>query len=164
MAEFLHVTATTDEGIYREILPQIRGLVDGEPSRIANMANVAAVLKTAFSKVSWVGFYLWDGRELVLGPFQGKPACVRIAPGKGVCGTAFSELRTLIVPDVETFSGHIVCDPDSRSEIVVPLIDGAEVHGVLDLDSPRINAFDTLDQRHLEDIASLVVSTFHFSQ
>jgi len=127
------------------------------PIQTANLANVAAVLKMAFPKISWVGFYVLKGRELVLGPFQGKPACVRIQPGKGVCGTSCLRQETVIVPDVGQFPGHIVCDPDSRSEIVVPVVIDGRCVGVLDVDSAELNSFDAVDQEYLEQIVSMLL-------
>ncbi|HEY0193633.1 MAG TPA: GAF domain-containing protein [Kofleriaceae bacterium] len=141
---------------YRELLPQIQSLVDGEPDLIANLANVVAALRELLPIASWIGFYIDRGGELVLGPFQGKIACVRIAYGRGVCGTAASERRTLVVPDVEAFPGHIACDAGSRSEIVVPIVRRGEVVAVLDLDSYEPAAFDQVDADGLAPIAALV--------
>ncbi len=160
MEQFVTVTATAKEDVYKEIIPQIRSLLEGETDVVANLANIAAVLKMAFPAISWVGFYLLKDRELVLGPFQGKPACVRIAMGKGVCGTSAAKHETLIVPNVLEFPGHIVCDPDSKSEIVVPLIQGERLLGVLDLDSALLAAFDETDKVYLEETASLAAATF----
>jgi GAF domain-containing protein len=129
---------------YQSLLPQIHALVEHEPDLIANLANIAAVLKAAFD-FFWVGFYLVKGNELVLGPFQGPVACTRIAFGRGVCGTAWKECRTIIVPDVEQFPGHIACSSESKSEIVIPLWDGNEIAGVLDIDSDKLNTFDAVD-------------------
>jgi GAF domain-containing protein len=144
---------------YRELLPQLRALVDGEPDLIANLANATAALRECVPAASWVGFYLLRGGELVLGPFQGKVACVRIALGRGVCGAAAVERRTVIVPDVEQFPGHIACDAGSRSEIVVPIVrsgrDQALV-AVLDLDSYDLAAFDDADAAGLQPIAELL--------
>ena len=138
---------------YRELLPQIRALMEGEDDLTANLANVAAALKETFG-FFWVGFYLVKGDQLVLGPFQGPVACTRIARGRGVCGSAWAQARTLVVPDVDVFPGHIACSSLSRSEIVVPLLrhDG-EVWGVLDVDSEVTDGFDATDARHLEIIA-----------
>ncbi|HTL37629.1 MAG TPA: GAF domain-containing protein, partial [Kofleriaceae bacterium] len=144
---------------YRELLPQLRSLVDGEPDLIANLANIAAVLRECLPIASWIGWYVKRGNELVLGPFQGKVACVRIAFGKGVCGTAAAERRTVIVPDVEKFPGHIACDAGSRSEIVVPIVRGGETVAVLDLDSYELAAFDDVDAEWLAQVAELA-STF----
>ena len=156
---------------YRELDAQLAGLLAGERDAIANLANTSALLYTALPQLNWAGFYLLqsspqggaDGSsgELVLGPFQGKPACVRIALGRGVCGTAAAERRTQLVPDVHAFPGHIACDAASRSEIVVPLIravDGGLI-GVLDLDSPILGRFDATDQTGLERIATTLVAS-----
>lgn len=139
------------EEVYRSLIPQIEGLTENETDRTANLANVAAALKQAFG-FFWVGFYLVKGDELVLGPFQGPVACTRIAFGKGVCGTAWKERRTVIVPDVERFPGHIACSSASKSEIVIPLFDGENVIGVLDVDSDRLNDFDETDGTYLAGI------------
>ena len=141
----------TKEETYQLLLPQIRALIEDEEDRIANMANIAAALKQTFG-FFWVGFYLVKGNELVLGPFQGPVACTRIPFGKGVCGTAWKERRTIIVPDVEQFPGHIACSSESKSEIVVPLFVNDEIIGVLDIDSDRLNAFDETDAKYLEEI------------
>src|ERR1043165_1953304 len=124
---------------YRELLPQLASLFEGEPDLIANLANATAALRACLPAASWVGFYIVRGGELVLGPFQGNVACVRIAYGRGVCGTAAADRRTLIVPDVEQFPGHIACDAGSRSEIVVPILRRGEVVAVLDLDSYELD-------------------------
>ena len=144
----------TKENIYQSLLPQIRKLIEAEEDRMANLANVAAVLKQTF-KFFWVGFYIVKGNELVLGPFQGPPACTRIPFGKGVCGAAWKEQRTILVPDVEQFPGHIACSSESKSEIVVPLFDKDKVIGVLDVDSDRPDAFDEIDARYLGEIGLL---------
>ncbi len=140
---------------YAELLPQLASLVEGEPDLIANLANLAAAIKICVSSASWVGFYVTRSGELVLGPFQGNVACVRIKFGKGVCGTAAAERRTVIVPDVEQFPGHIACDAGSRSEIVVPIVRDGEVVAVLDLDSYELAAFDDIDASGLAPIAAL---------
>ncbi len=145
----------TKESRYASLLPQIESLVGGETDSVANMANVAAALKTAFGHL-WVGFYIVRDEELVLGPFQGPIACTRIARGRGVCGTAWKEERTIIVPDVELFKGHIACSSLSRSEIVVPLFCGGKVVAVLDIDSDRTDAFDFTDSEWLEKIVALL--------
>ncbi|MCC3374608.1 GAF domain-containing protein [Cohnella sp. REN36] len=136
------------------LLEQLRHLIDGEPNRIANLANASALLRTYLTEINWVGFYLLEGGELVLGPFQGLPACVRIPLGRGVCGTSAARGETIRVPDVHQFPGHIACDAASQSEIVVPLrsADG-ELLGVLDIDSPVKARFDEDDQRFLERFA-----------
>lgn len=142
---------------YRSLLPQIRSLLEGEPDLIANLANVAAVLKEAFG-FFWVGFYLMKEGELVLGPFQGPLACTRIALDRGVCGAAATRRATLVVPDVEQFPGHIACSSLSRSEIVVPLLSGDQVLGVLDVDSEQLSHFDAVDQEWLEQVVAVLVA------
>ena len=136
-------------------MPQIKALLEGEPDLIANLANVVAALKEQFGWF-WVGFYLVKHGELVLGPFQGPVACTRIAKGKGVCGSAWAQAKTLVVPDVETFPGHIACSSLSRSEIVVPIFKGDEVAGVLDVDSELLDQFDATDAFYLEQLVKLV--------
>jgi GAF domain-containing protein len=145
---------------YGELAQQARALLHGERDRTANAANLSALVYHALPRLNWVGFYFYDGHELVVGPFQGHPACVRIALGKGVCGTAAVTRRTQLVPDVDAFPGHIPCDSASRSELVVPLFaaDGALL-GVFDLDSPEPARFDADDQRGLENIASIFVES-----
>jgi len=140
---------------YENLLPQIKALVEPETDFIANLANVAAVLKSAFD-FFWIGFYLVKEGELVLGPFQGPVACTRIAFGKGVCGTAWKERRTIIVQDVEQFPGHIACNSESKSEIVVPLFRENQVIGVLDIDSDWLNTFDEIDAGYLEEICATI--------
>lgn len=157
MAEDLYISNGTKEERYAALLPQLKGLLSGETDEVANLANVAAALKETFG-FFWVGFYRVVGDELVLGPFQGPIACTRIRKGRGVCGTAWQEARTLVVPDVDAFPGHIACSSLSRSEIVVPLMDGAgEVWGVLDIDSSELNTFDDVDARFLEEACRLLV-------
>jgi GAF domain-containing protein len=141
---------------YRELLPQLAALLEGEPDLVANLANAVAALRECVHAASWIGLYIAKGGELVLGPFQGKVACVRIAIGRGVCGTAAAERRTLIVADVEQFPGHIACDAASRSEIVVPIVRRGEVVAVLDLDSHDLAAFDEIDASGLAPIAALL--------
>ena len=141
--------------VYEELLPQIKGLLEGETDIIANLANVTAVLKEALG-FFWVGFYLVRGKQLVLGPFQGSLACTRINKGKGVCGKAWETSGTIIVPDVDRFEGHIACSSLSRSEIVVPIFQRGIVAGVLDIDSNLTNTFDKTDARYLEDICKLL--------
>jgi GAF domain-containing protein len=140
-------------GQYAILLEQARAVFAGEPDPIANAANLAALLYHGLPQLNWAGFYLYDGGELVLGPFQGKVACVRIALGRGVCGTAARQRETIVVPDVELFPGHIACDAASRSEIVVPLLLGERLLGVLDLDSPVAQRFDAQDRAGLEPLA-----------
>jgi L-methionine (R)-S-oxide reductase len=154
MAESVSFSTSDKATRYRELGPSLAALVDGEPDLIANLANAAAALKECIAAASWVGFYLLKDGELVLGPFQGKVACVRIAIGRGVCGTAAAERRTVLVPDVEAFPGHIACDAGSRSEIVVPLVAGDRLLGVLDVDSYDLAAFDEVDARALEAVAA----------
>ncbi len=156
MAEDLKITHSTNkEEQYQSLLPQIKGLLDGETDLIANLANIAAALKEQF-KWFWVGFYLVKNNELVLGPFQGPVACTRIAKGRGVCGTAWVKAETLIVPDVEAFPGHIACSSLSRSEIVLPLFSHGEVIGVLDVDSEELNTFDEVDAQYLQQVIQLI--------
>lgn len=150
-------TGSTRE-TYRELCSQARGLFEGERDPIANAANLAAVIFGGLDDLNWAGFYFLKGAELVLGPFQGRPACVRIPLGKGVCGTAAQQRQTLIVPDVDRFSGHIACDSASRSEGVVPLLKGDGLLGVLDVDSPTLNRFDDDDRQGLEALAALWVA------
>ena len=139
---------------YAELLAQVRALLHGERDRIANAANLSALVYHALPSVNWVGFYFFDGRELVVGPFQGQPACVRIPLDKGVCGAAASTGQTQRVADVNAFAGHIACDSASRSEVVVPLLlDDGSLLGVFDIDSPEPDRFDADDQRGLEAIA-----------
>ncbi|HWF98225.1 MAG TPA: GAF domain-containing protein [Steroidobacteraceae bacterium] len=142
---------------YERLAAQLRGLLAGEADPIANAANTTALLFDVLPEVSWAGFYFMRGGELVVGPFQGKPACVRIALGRGVCGTAAARRETIIVPDVNAFPGHIACDSASQSEVVVPLISEDRLCGVLDLDSARVGRFDELDARGLERLAALFV-------
>ena len=155
MAEDLHIAMGSKQEQYEALLPQIEALISGEPDLIANLANVAAALFQQF-KFLWVGFYLVKGEELVLGPFQGPIACTRIRKGKGVCGTSWERAETLVVPDVEKFPGHIACSSLSRSEIVVPLLQGETVWGVLDVDSEALDQFDAMDKVYLERITQLI--------
>ena len=155
MAEDLCISNGSKAEKYQTLLPQIKSLIEGENDLIANLANVSAALKETFG-FFWVGFYLVKEDELVLGPFQGPIACTRIRLGKGVCGTAWKEGRTLIVPDVEQFPGHIACSSDSKSEIVVPVLQQGEVIGVLDIDSNELDSFDTIDARYLEEICTYI--------
>lgn len=155
MAEDLTIVKGNKTEQYESLIPQIKGLLEGEPDLIANLANVAAALKTQFNWL-WIGFYLVRNDELVLAPFQGPVACTRIRKGKGVCGTSWEQARTLIVPDVEKFPGHIACSSLSKSEIVVPVIRNNQVIGVLDVDSEEWNYFDETDQKFLEEIVELI--------
>jgi len=156
MAEDLNITTSTDKAEqYQSLIPQIEALLTGEPDLIANLANVCAALKEQF-KWFWVGFYLVKGGELVLGPFQGPVACTRIGLGKGVCGAAWQQAKTLIVPDVDAFPGHIACSSLSRSEIVLPLFNNGKVVGVLDVDSEELDQFDETDAQYLAQIVQLI--------
>ncbi len=155
MAEDLSIAQGTKQEQYEALIPQIKGLLDGEPDQVANLANVAAALKEQFGWF-WVGFYLVKDDELVLGPFQGPVACTRIRKGRGVCGTSWAQASTLVVPDVEKFPGHIACSSLSKSEIVVPLLKGSEVIGVLDVDSDELDQFDETDRHFLESIVALI--------
>ncbi len=142
---------------YKELLQQTGGLLHGERDATANMANVASLLFHSMRDINWSGFYLWKNGELVLGPFHGKPACVRIAMGRGVCGTAAETRQTQVVADVHAFPGHIACDAASRSEIVVPLVKNGHLVGVLDIDSPIVNRFDNDDKQELERLAAFLL-------
>ena len=155
MAEDLTIITGTKKEQYEALLPQIKALLDGEPDLIANLANTVAALKEQFGWL-WVGFYLVKKDELVLGPFQGPVACTRIRKGRGVCGASWAEARTLIVPDVEKFPGHIACSSLSKSEIVIPILQNNEVVGVLDVDSEEYNHFDETDQLCLETIIRFI--------
>lgn len=156
-----HIDATQPKSVlYRQLVDELRGLIAGEPDWIANLANGAALIYHSLPELNWAGFYLLKDGELVVGPFQGKPACVRIALGKGVCGTAASERKTQVVRDVHEFPGHIACDAASNSEIVIPMIKNGEVIGVLDLDSPKLARFDEDDRQGLEAfVAALLAAT-----
>lgn len=155
MSEDLHIAKGTKEEQYENILPQVQGLLDGEPDLIANLANITGALKEQFNWL-WVGFYIVKNDELVLGPFQGPVACTRIRKGRGVCGTSWAQAETLIVPDVEQFPGHIACSSLSKSEIVLPVIRNNEVVAVLDVDSAALSEFDETDKQYLEKIINLI--------
>ena len=155
MAEDLQIIAGTKSEQYEALIPQIKALLDGEPDLIANLGNVCAALKEQFGWF-WVGFYLVKKDELVLGPFQGPVACTRIKMGRGVCGASWQQAKTLIVPDVEKFPGHIACSSLSKSEIVVPLRVDNKVVGVLDVDSEYLDQFDEADKKYLEQIIELL--------
>lgn len=158
MSHTLHITsASSKEETYKSLLPQIKGLLEGETDTIANFANVSAALKMTFG-FFWVGFYIVKKDELVLGPFQGTIACTRIKYGKGVCGTAWKEQRIVLVEDVNQFPGHIACDAASQSEIVIPLFRNDEVVAVLDIDSEHLNHFDDTDAHYLQQIVKLLES------
>ena len=155
MAEDLQVIQGTREEQYQALIPQVKALLEGEPDLVANMANMAAALKEQFGWF-WVGFYLVKGDELVLGPFQGPVACTRIRKGRGVCGTSWQQQKTLIVPDVEKFPGHIACSSLSRSEIVVPVTRNNQVVAVLDADSSDYDHYNETDQRYLKEMVLLL--------
>ncbi len=146
-------------GDYAHLAEELAGLLRDERDFVANAANTAALIFDALPDLNWAGFYFLKQGELVVGPFQGKPACVRIALGKGVCGTAAAERKTIVVPDVNAFPGHIACDAASRSEIVVPLIRGTDLLGVLDIDSPQLARFNEGDARGLERLAAIFVES-----
>ncbi len=143
----------------KTVLAQLEAVIKNEDNWIANLSNASALLNEQLEDINWVGFYLWDenDHQLVLGPFQGKVACIRIDPGKGVCGTSFSRAKSIIVPDVSKFPGHIVCDFRSQSEIVIPLIKNNQVIGVLDVDAPIKNRFNSSDQDFLEEFVELLL-------
>jgi GAF domain-containing protein len=143
--------------LYHALAGELDALLSGEPDSVANAANAAAAIYHSLPALNWAGFYFLQGTELVLGPFQGRPACVRIPLGRGVCGLAAVERRSILVPDVEMFPGHIACDSASRSELVVPLMAAGRLVGVLDLDSPELNRFDPDDQAGCEALAAVIV-------
>jgi len=154
------ITDTVDLSVgarYDALHEGLRHLVEGERSLIANLANASSLIYHTLPDLNWAGFYLFDGDELVLGPFQGKPACIRIAIGRGVCGTAAAERRTIVVPDVHEFPGHIACDAASRSEVVVPMMRGDTLIGVLDLDSPSSGRFTDEDGKGLEEVVRIIL-------
>ena len=159
MAEDLNIIKGTKEDQYQALIPQIKALLEGENDLIANLANVSAALKEQFNFL-WIGFYMVKNGELVLGPFQGPVACTRILKGKGVCGASWAQAKTIIVPDVEAFPGHIACSSSSRSEIVIPLVKKGEVLGVLDVDSAELNKFDETDSKYLSEIVGLIAFEF----
>lgn len=144
---------------YEQLNRELEALIADETDRIANLANAAALIFHALPDVNWAGFYLLKGNELIVGPFQGRPACVRIAIGKGVCGTAAAQRQTIIVPDVNEFAGHIACDSASNAEIVVPLLQGSELLGVLDIDSPKLGRFDEEDKQGLQRLVATLVAS-----
>lgn len=143
--------------LYRQLAQELQALIAGEPDLIANLANTSALLFHALPDLNWAGFYLLKGGELVVGPFQGKPACVRIAMGKGVCGTAAARRTTQVVRNVHEFAGHIACDAASNSEIVVPMVQSGELLGVLDIDSPEFSRFDETDREGLEKLVAILM-------
>lgn len=158
-----HVAQTYDFGkpdaAYAQLARDLSALLSGERDLVANAANTSALIFDALPDLNWAGFYLYKSDELVLGPFQGKPACVRIALGQGVCGTAAQRRQTVLVEDVHAFPGHIACDSASNSEIVVPLIRGGDLLGVLDVDSPKLRRFSATDQRGLEALARIFIDS-----
>lgn len=147
-----------DPGFYQNLEKELLSLIEGEKNLVANLANISSWLYHSLPDLNWSGFYLWseEDQELILGPFQGKPACLRIKPGKGVCGSAYAQRTTLKVDDVHNFPGHIACDSASLSELVVPLIKGSRIHGVLDLDSPLKNRFIERDAQELTRILNII--------
>ena len=153
----------TKAGLYLSLNAQLRSLLEGERDELANMANFASLLFHSLPDLNWAGFYLLKGRELVLGPFQGKPACVRIALGSGVCGTAASRRETILVDNVHDFPRHIACDSASNSEIVIPLVKGARLIGVLDVDSPSHSRFDETDARGLNELVAIFIAATTFA-
>src|SRR6202162_1459848 len=148
---------------YRDLAASLDELLRGETDALANLANAAGLLNAALDRINWCGFYLKKADELVLGPFQGKPACVRIPLGKGVCGTAAARRETVVVPDVNAFPGHIACDAASRSEIVIPIVENGELRGVLDIDSPDLARFDVVDREGLEGFVRALVPLVRWS-
>ena len=159
MFEAAPTAADSKAALYAELAKQARALLDGEHDRIANAANLSALAYQALPDLNWVGFYLFAGTELVLGPFQGKPACVRIPLDRGVCGAAASQRQTQLVPDVHAFPGHIACDAASRSEIVVPLVHQGELIGVWDVDSPVPDRFDEDDRQGMEALCAVFLAS-----
>jgi GAF domain-containing protein len=149
---------------YQDLARSLEALLEGETDALANLANASGLLAESLERINWCGFYLWRKGELVLGPFQGKPACVRIPLGQGVCGTAAERRETIVVADVEAFPGHIACDPASRSEIVVPILESGELRGVLDIDAPEKNRFDGEDRAGLERFVRALVPRVNWTQ
>ena len=145
------------ESLYQTVNEQLSYLLDGEPNVLANLSNASALLKTSFPNTVFAGFYLFDGNELILGPFQGGVSCVRIALGKGVCGESSASLQTVIVGDVKTYSNYISCDSSARSEIVLPMVKNGQLLGVLDLDSSLVDDYDEMDQKYLEEFVSILL-------
>ncbi|WP_094095241.1 GAF domain-containing protein [Paenibacillus physcomitrellae] len=161
---FQAATPTGDrQQAYESALVQLKGLIDGEPNAVANMANASALLNFTLQDINWAGFYLYDGKELVLGPFQGLPACIRIPLGRGVCGTAAQQRETIVVEDVHAFPGHIACDAASNSEVVVPIVQDGRLIGVLDIDSPLKGRFDETDKAFLESFVQILVDSVKFN-
>ncbi|MEG8946914.1 GAF domain-containing protein [Rosettibacter firmus] len=165
MAEQIIVNKNlSDEEIYKTIIPQIENLINADDALISSFANFTAALKEAFDKISWIGFYFLKDNKLVLGPFQGKIACTEIELGKGVCGTSALKKETIIVENVNEFPGHIVCDSESKSEIVIPLLKDNNVIGVLDLDSYEYSAFNEIDKIYLENLCNLLMKKIRLNQ
>lgn len=161
--EILPTFSSDRETLYSELTQQVKSLTEAEPDWLPNLANTAALVAYALDRISWCGFYLVRGQELVLGPFWGKPACIRIPFGRGVCGSAFSQASPLLVPDVSQFPGHIACDPESQSEVVLPVIQNGRRLGVLDLDSPDLHRFTSEDVRGLAAVVDALVRTCDLS-
>lgn len=159
MAEDLIITGNTKKELYEGLLPQIKGLIAGETNQVANLGNICAALKEVFD-FFWIGFYIVDGKELVLGPFQGPVACTRIAHGRGVCGTAWAKNETQLVPDVDLFPGHIACSSLSKSEVVIPISKNGVVVAILDVDSSELNDFDATDVEYLTEICEWASDLF----
>ncbi len=159
MAEELIIVGETKEQKYIGLIPQVKGLIEGENNAVANMANICAALKQTFG-FFWVGFYLVDNNELVLGPFQGPVACTRIAKGRGVCGKSWEDEKSILVPNVDEFPGHIACSSDSKSEIVIPVFKENEVVAILDVDSELLNHFDDIDEKYLTDLCKCFSNIF----
>jgi L-methionine (R)-S-oxide reductase len=147
----------SEKEIYESLIPQLNELIKHDEYLLTNLSNFTAAINQSFDKISWVGFYFFDRKDLILGPFQGKVACSKIAVGNGVCGFAFKERKTIIVPDVNKFPGHIACDADTKSEIVIPLIKNEKAIGVLDIDSNSYNSFNEIDKKYLEKICNLLL-------
>jgi len=165
MFTVINDSSSNDKSIfYSNLANSLDMLLGEEQDYIANLANMASLLYFSLPAINWSGFYLYDGQELVLGPFHGKPACVRIQMGKGVCGTSASTRETLIIGNVHEFPGHIACDPDSRSEIVIPLLKHGTIIGVLDIDSPIVERFDELDKVGLEQLTNILLNKTIFNQ
>jgi L-methionine (R)-S-oxide reductase len=157
MAEEIRIDKhLAEEERYRLLVSQVKSLINKDDNLLSNLSNFTAAIKDTFDKISWVGFYLFDGKKLYLGPFQGKVACTNIEVGKGVCGTSAEKRETIIVPNVDKFPGHIACDSSSRSEIVVPLIQNGNLLGVLDLDSHEYDSFGITDKKYLEEICKFL--------
>jgi len=158
MSESLRISSSVSlEEQYNLLVKQVKSLLNKDDNVITNLANLSAALKQTFNKISWVGFYLFDGKKLYLGPFQGKVACTEIKIGDGVCGTSAKKRETIIVPDVDKFPGHITCDVESRSEIVVPIFKDEQLFGVLDIDSNDYNSFNDVDKKYLEEIIIFLI-------